>query len=109
MASLFSYAPLIIFLILLWIRPEYRFLLFYIVANSLLVVLPTLLALRWEDIPNYAAAVAINDAVLLVLGGAVVALRKWLRTRKTGSDRQLDREMERIRADLAAQEGGPQQ
>jgi uncharacterized membrane protein len=99
-----NYAGLIIFLILLWIRPEYRFLLFYVVANTVLVALFTVWSLTPEDIPLYVIFVAINDAVLLVLGAIVVALRKWLKTRKTGGDKRLDTEMERIRADIAARE-----
>jgi hypothetical protein len=97
-----SYAGLVIFLILLWIRPEYRFLLFYVVANTVLVMLFTVWSLRPEDISWYLVFLFINDAILLVLGAMIVALRKWLKTRKTGSDKKLDKEMEQIRADLAA-------
>jgi hypothetical protein len=40
----------------------------------------------------------------LVVGAAFVALFKWLKTRKTGSDKGLDKEMERIRAEIAARD-----
>jgi uncharacterized membrane protein len=102
-----SYAGLVIFLILLWIRPEYRFLLFYVVANSILIMLFTVWSLTPEDVPIYVILLAINNAILLAFGAIVVTLRKWLRTRKTGSDKQLDKEMERIRAEIAARDGQP--
>ncbi len=98
---------IIIFLILLWIRPEYMFLLFYIVANTVLAVLLTVWSLTPENLPIYVVAIAINDAILLVLGAIVVALRKWLKSRKTGSDKKLDKEMEAIRAEIAARDAQP--
>jgi hypothetical protein len=100
-----EYAGFIIILILLWIRPEYMFLLFYVFANYLLVFLiRDVWQLTWVDAPVYAMYSAIDIAITLALGALVVALFKWLKTRKTGRDKELDREMERIRADLAARE-----
>lgn len=96
-----NYAPLIIFLILLWIRPEYMFLLFYIVANTVLGVALTVWRLSPEDIPAYAVAIAINDAILLVLGAIVVTLRKWLRTLKSGDERRAERLVAEARAEAA--------
>ena len=98
-----SYAPLIVFLILLWIRPEYMFLLFYIAANTVLGVALTVWRLSPEDIPTYAIVIAVNDAILLVLGAIVVTLRKWLRTLKSGDERRAERLVAEARAEAAKQ------
>lgn len=99
------YVGWIIILILLWIRPEYLFLLFYVFANVILSFLIfDIWNLTWADAPSYALYSAINIAVTLVVGAAFVALFKWLKTRKTGSDKGLDKEMERIRAEIAARD-----
>jgi len=103
-----EYAGLIIFFILLWIRPEYMFLLFYVVANSVLVTLLSFWSL--SQLPTYAILVLaynnllISNAALIMIGVPFVALRKWLKTRKTGTDRKLDDEMETIRANIASRE-----
>jgi membrane protein implicated in regulation of membrane protease activity len=104
-----AYAGLIIFFILLWIRPEYMFLLFYVIANSVLVMLFTVWSLTPQDIPVYVIYLLINNAILIAIGAPIVALRKWLKTRKTGSDKRLDKEMEQIRAEIAARENKPTQ
>lgn len=41
------------------------------------------------------------------VGLAIVALRKWMKTRKAPGDDKLDVEMERIRAEIAARDGQP--
>ncbi|MCA8886938.1 MAG: hypothetical protein KDA35_09940 [Hyphomonadaceae bacterium] len=103
-----EYAGFIVILILLWIRPEYMFLLFYVFANYLLVFLISdVWRLTWADAPAYALYSAINIAITLTIGAVVVALFKWIKTRKTGRDKELDREMERIRAELSVREGQP--
>ena len=103
-----GYAGLIIILILLWIRPEYMFLLFYVFANYLLgFLISDVWRLTWADAPTYAIYSVVNIAITLAVGALVVALFKWLKTRKTGQDKGLDREMERIRAEIAAREGQP--
>ncbi len=92
-------------LILLWIRPEYGFLVFYVVANHVLVFLVShVWQLTRADVPLYLMYSAINIAMALAIGAPIVALFKWLKTRKTGRDKQLDKEMERIRTELAARE-----
>ena len=98
-----SYAPLIIFLILLWIRPEYMFLLFYVVANTVLGVALTVWRITPEDMPVYAIAIAINDAILLALGAIVVTLRKWLKSLKSGDERRAERLVAEARAEAAKQ------
>lgn len=103
-----EYAGLIIILILLWIRPEYMLLLFYGFANYLLgFLIADVWRLTWADAPAYAMYSAINIAITLAVGAPIVALFKWLKTRNTGQDKGLDREMERIRAEIAAREGRP--
>lgn len=97
-----------IILILLWIRPEYMFLLFYVVANHVLMFLTfDVWRLTWADAPTYALNSAIAAAIALALGAPIVAFFKWLKTRTTGADKQLDKEMERIRAEIAARDGQP--
>lgn len=96
-----------IILILLWIRPEYMFLLFYVVANHILVFLIfDAWRLTWADAPTYALNSAIAAAMAVALGVPIVALFKWLKTRKSGADKQLDKDMERIRAEIAEREAG---
>jgi hypothetical protein len=96
-----------IILILLWIRPEYMFLLFYVVANHILVFLFNIPQLTWADAPAYALSHAVWASVALALGAPIVALFKWLKTRKTGAEREADREIERIRAEIAARDAQP--
>ena len=96
-----------IILILLWIRPEYMFLLFYVVANHVLVFLIFhVWQLTWADAPTYALNSAIAAGTAIAVGLPIVALFKWLKTRKTGRDKQLDKEMERIRAEIASRSSG---
>jgi membrane protein implicated in regulation of membrane protease activity len=101
-----EYAGLIIFFILLWIRPEYMFLLFYVIANSVLVLLLTAWSITPDQIPVLIVLLAINNALLILIGAPIVALRKWLKTRKTGGDKKLDKEMDAIRAEIAARGDG---
>jgi hypothetical protein len=96
-----GYAGLVIFLILLWIRPEYRFLLFYVVANTILVLVLTVWSLAPQDVPIYAIGLAINDVILLALGAVVVALRKWLKTQKSGEERRAEALVAEARAEAA--------
>lgn len=102
-----EYISLIIFFILLWIRPEYMFLLFYVIANSALLLLFTVWSLTPDQIPILLVLLAINNAILIIIGAPIVALRKWLKTRRTGSDKKLDKEMDRIRAEIAARNDQP--
>jgi hypothetical protein len=46
-----------------------------------------------------------NGAVFMAIGGPIVALRKWLQSRKSKSDKDVDAELVRIRAEAAAREG----
>ena len=97
-----------IIIILLWIRPEYGFLLFYVIANQLLVfLLFDVWRLTWNVAPQYALYTGVNLVFALVVGAVIVTLFKWIKTRKTGADKNLDKEMERIRAEIAARESKP--
>ncbi len=106
--------------ILLWFRPEYRFVLFFGFALLVLdlifyalfggaVILGDPSALSVSDILAFLTAYAINAAIVLAIffgvGALIVTLRKWMKSRKSPNDRNLDDEMERIRADIAAREG----
>jgi hypothetical protein len=96
---------LVIILILLWIRPEYLFLLFYVVANYILVfLLLDVWHLTWAEAPAYALNMAISMGLTVLIGLPIVALFKWLKTRKTGRDKELDKEMEAIRAEIASRD-----
>ena len=97
-----------IIIILLWIRPEYGFLLFYVIANQVLVfLLFDVWRLTWDVAPQYALYTGVNLAVALAVGAVIVTLFKWLKTRRTGADKTLDKEIERIRAEIAARESKP--
>ncbi|MFZ2028769.1 MAG: hypothetical protein WAU68_00545 [Vitreimonas sp.] len=96
-----NYVSLIVFLTLLWIRPEYRFLLFYVIANTVLGVLFVIGSIRPDDVPILAVIVAINDAILLLIGALVVALRKWIKGR---DDRRAERFVAEARAEAARQQ-----
>ncbi|MFT3728044.1 MAG: hypothetical protein QM759_09495 [Terricaulis sp.] len=95
-------AFLVIFLIVLWIRPEYRFLLFFIVGETILTLVLAGWTWKPEDLPVYLVAIAINDVALLVLGAIVVALRKWMKSRKSGLEKDAERIVEQARAEAAA-------
>lgn len=46
----------------------------------------------------------INVAIFVVVAGPIVAIRKWLASRKTKTDNDVDAELARIRAEAAARE-----
>jgi len=50
----------------------------------------------------------LNAAVFVVVAGPIVAVRKWLASRSSKADKDVDAELARIRAEAAAREqGGP--
>jgi hypothetical protein len=90
---------------LLWIRSECQFVLFYLIANSILIVLLfDLWSLTWAEAPAYVLARGSKIAIEIAMGCGIVALFKWMKTRKTGRDKQLDKEMQTIRAEIAARD-----
>ncbi|MGE0740857.1 MAG: hypothetical protein AB7O98_05895 [Hyphomonadaceae bacterium] len=79
------------------------FLLFYLVANYvLLFLLRDVWQLTWADAPSYAIYFTSGLVVSLAVGVPIVALFKWLKTRRTGRDKRLDAEIAQIRAELSA-------
>lgn len=95
---------LVIIVILLWIRPEYLFLLFYVVANYVLVfLLLDIWRLTWADAPAYTLNMAISVAVTILIGLPVVALFKWLKSRKSGDEKRAERLVAEARAEAARQ------
>lgn len=101
-----------ILMILAWIvaivRPSYVILFAFgaaLIAFSIPLFLSTT---NNEDRLIYGIAVAINLAVLYGVGVPIVALRLWMKSRKSSAERDADIEIERIRAEAAAREsGGP--
>lgn len=88
-----SYAGLVIMPILLWIRSEYWFLLFYVLANYVLAFLfSDSWRLSWTEAPLYAARSAVNVAITLAAGAMLVALFKRLKNRRVGSEEESRRE-----------------
>ena len=47
-----------------------------------------------------------NAAIFVALAGPIVAIRKWLQSRASKSDKDVDAELARIRAEAAAREQG---
>ncbi|HRK63788.1 MAG TPA: hypothetical protein PLN53_05290 [Terricaulis sp.] len=104
--------------ILLWFRPEYKFVFFFGIA---LVILDLITNLVFGGIPaaiaggldlmalfsflfEYLVNSLLPLAVFFAVGCAIVALRKWMKGRKSPADEKLDAEMKRIRAEIAARE-----
>lgn len=96
-------------LILAWVvavvRPSYV-MLFAFGAAVIAFSVPAFLATTSnEQRIDYAIAVAINLGILYFVGVPIVALRLWMRSRKSAAERKAEREIERIRAEAAAREG----
>lgn len=106
--------------IFFWFRPHFGF-----VATCVVVMI----VLDWIFLPLGVAYVAFTDPAALLdlegwlalpvdyverswrsfatfagVGVAIVALRKWLKSRKPVADGELDKDMERIRAEIAARD-----
>jgi hypothetical protein len=107
--------------ILLWFRPEYKFVLFFGFGLIVLDLITFAFFGGVAAITNpgldlnavlafldaYFANAALTLAIFFAVGAAIVALRKWMKARKSGGDKNLDNEMERIRAEIAARDGKP--
>jgi len=104
-------------LMLLWFRPEYRFVLFFGFALIVLdlifyglfggaAILADPSALNVSNILTFIGDYLIDATIVLAIfftvGALIVTLRKWMKARKSPQDKQLDSEMERIRAEIAA-------
>ncbi len=104
-------------LILLWFRPEYRFALFFAFALPILdFVIFSLIggAVIFQN-PSLSTLSTIADAfvyfvqahlptILLFLGLAfpIVALRKWMKSRKSGDERRAEELVAQVRAEEEA-------
>jgi hypothetical protein len=108
--------------ILLWFRPEYRFVLFFgfallvfdlifyaLFGGAAIVANPG--ALSTSDILAFITAYAIDAAlglaIFFTVGALIVTLRTWMKARTSPQDQRLDAEMERVRAEIAARDGQP--
>ena len=95
-------------MILAWtvaiVRPSYV-LLFAFGAAAVAFTIPAFLATSDnEQRIGLAIAVAINLAILYGVGVPIVALRLWMRSRKSSAERKADQELERLRTKLADRE-----
>jgi hypothetical protein len=97
----------ILILGILWRVPEFKFLAFFILANNALYTLMIGWSMSADQWPPYLTSVAISDLVFAAVATPLILFRKWQRSRKPGGDGRLDREMERIRAEIAARDGQP--
>lgn len=101
-------------LILAWVvaivRPSYV-MLFAFGAAVIAFSIPALLSTTTnEQRIAYGIALAINLGVLYFVGVPIVALRLWMRSRKSSAEQKAEREIERIRAEATARNGAsPQQ
>jgi hypothetical protein len=108
--------------ILLWFRPEYKFVLFFgfglvvldlifytVFGGAAILTDPGSLSLNdvFAFLAVYAFRAIVTLAIFFCVGALIVTLRKWMKSRKPASDDKLDAEMERIRADIAARDGQP--
>jgi hypothetical protein len=97
----------ILILGILWRVPEWRFLIFFILANNVLYTLmfiPELSTMTPEQWREYLLAVGQGDLIFAAFGVPLIAFRKWQKTQRPGGDKNLDKEMERIRAEIAARD-----
>jgi len=90
------------------VRPSYV-MLFAFGAAVIAFATPALLSTSTnEERIVIGIAIAINLAILYGVGVPIVALRLWMRSRKSSAEAGADREIARIRAEAAAREqGGP--
>jgi len=88
--------------------PEFKFLAFFILANNALYTLMIGWSFTAEMWTPYLISVAISDLVFAAIATPLIIFRKWQRARKDGGDGHVDKEMERIRAEIASRNGGSQ-
>jgi Ca2+/H+ antiporter len=89
------------------VRPSYV-MLFAFGAAVIAFAIPALLSTTTnEERIGVAILIAINLAILYGVGVPIVALRLWMRSRKSFAEQDADREIERIRAEAAARENEP--
>lgn len=104
-------------LILLWFRSEFAFVFFFglglaVLDFAFLLVFGSYAVATNPEIltPSFIGEVLVGFVMMrlpvltafLILGCAIVAFRKWQKGRKAPSDKKLDKQMEQIRAEIAA-------
>ncbi len=66
-------------------------------------------ALTVDYILTFLTTYFFNAAIVLLIffsvGALIVTVRKWMKSRKSGGEKKLDAEMERIRAEIASRSG----
>jgi len=83
----------ILILGILWRVPEYKFLIFFILANNafyLFVMSPGLAAMPPAQLRDYLIFVGESDLVFAAIAVPFIAFRKWQRTSKSGAERRAD-------------------
>lgn len=88
--------------VILMIRPSWVFL-FAFTAAVVVLAFPALLSAATDPVLVVVASL-INGGVFFLVGGLIVALRLWLRSRASKKDKELDAELARIRVEAAAKE-----
>ena len=98
----------LIILGILWRVPEYRFLIFFILANNALFALllgPGLSAMTPAQWQGYLMAVGQGDLIFAAIGAPFIAFRKWQRTQKSGAERRAEALVAAARADETSHRG----
>ncbi|MBY0566455.1 MAG: hypothetical protein K2P70_04045 [Hyphomonadaceae bacterium] len=100
------------FLLILLFRPSYGLLGWFSAAFAVLFVGMSALALNfsdplvWNSLGEIVGTALINVVIFSVIGALIVMVRGD--KSKSRSSKKLDKEMEQIRADIAAREGQQQ-
>lgn len=93
--------------IILLFRPRFVFL-FALGAATMLFSLPAFLAAQSrEEIIVLLLGLWASWAILFLVGGLIIVVRKWMISRTSSAEKAADRELERIRSEAAAREGAP--
>jgi hypothetical protein len=97
------------FLLILLFRPSYGLLGWFAVAFAFLFIGMSALTLNlsdplaWNALGEIVGTALLNVLIFTVIGALIVMIRGD--KSKSRSDKNLDKEMERIRAEIAAREG----
>ncbi|WP_395646453.1 hypothetical protein [Terricaulis sp.] len=95
----------ILILGIIWRVPEFKFLAFFIFANNALSALLVGWAMTSAEWQPYLLNMAKGDLIFAAIATPVIIFRKWQKSRGSVPDSN-DREMERIRAEIRARDGG---
>ncbi|MEZ6022238.1 MAG: hypothetical protein R3C16_02220 [Hyphomonadaceae bacterium] len=90
--------------VILLFQPRWVFLFAFAAA---IMALSSPILFQPDSDPRFGAILMfLNAAIFMAVGGPIVAIRLWLRSRKSRTDKDIDAELARIRAEAAAREGG---